>query len=233
MKNILKINIKTILFTILLVDTCFIAIHIVHIVIDRVFPWYQGFLLNNNYALDQDGGYAEIFQYMKELVVVLMLGFLYWRRKAFIYLGWGILFLFLLIDDSLQIHENLGETANKLINITHLGGIRGQDIGEITAIAIMGAFLLSFVLVGYLRSPQPLRKFSNRLVFLLALLIAVGVLVDLVHFMFADSPIWFNFLTIVEDGGEMIAFSLILTYVYSHLQANPHNATPSLSPIDI
>ena len=108
-----------------------------------------------------DGGYAEIFQYMKELAVVLMLSFFYWRRKAFIYLGWGILFLFLLLDDSLQIHENLGETASKLINITYLGGIRGQDIGE------------------------------------------------------------------------MVTFSLILAYVYSHLQANPHNAIPSLSQINI
>ncbi|MEJ2750678.1 MAG: hypothetical protein P8183_22645, partial [Anaerolineae bacterium] len=192
MKNILKSNVKTVLLTLLLVDTLFVIVHVVHILIDRVLPGYHGFLLSDMFALDKDGGYPEIFQYMQELAIVLMLGLLYWRRKFFIYLAWDIFFLFLLLDDSLQFHETLGETVNNLIAFPSIGGIRGQDIGEVMTTAVIGAFLLGVVLYGYLKGSPLLRAFTHRMIVLVGLLIATGVLVDLVHFVFADSPIWFN-----------------------------------------
>jgi hypothetical protein len=88
--------------------------------------------------------------------------------------------------------------------------------------------LLGVVLFGYVKGSQLLRAFTHRMIVLVGLLIATGVLVDLVHFVFADSPIWFNLLTIAEDGGEMYAMSLIVAYVYFHLQTNSARIRPLL-----
>lgn len=220
MKNGHKQKLKTILLTLLLIDSLFIIIHAIHILIDRVLPGYHGALLNDVFALDKDRGYSEIFQYMQELAIVLILGLMYWRRKFFIYLSWNIFFLLLLLDDFFQFHEALGQIGSSLIAIPSFGGIRRQDISEIIAIAIISIFLLGFILFGYLKGSKLLRAFTHRLIALLGLLIFSGVVIDLIHFVFAGSPFWFNFLTIIEDGGEMYAMSLIMAYVYFHQQTN-------------
>lgn len=229
MKNILKLNFKTVLIILLLIDACFVFGHVIHAVIDKVFPSYQGLLLSDNLRLDKEGAFPEIFQYMKETAILLMTALMYWRRKNFIYLAWSFFFLFLLLDDSLQFHEILGRTISNLLNITFIGPIRGQDIGELIAIAIFGIFLLGVIFWGYFNSPKPLRAFSHFMFILLGLLISAGVFTDAVHNMLGTSPIGYGILTLVEDGGEMVVMSLMLVYVYFHLQTRIPSEAKSIS----
>lgn len=58
--------------------------------------------------ITEDQSYAEIFQYIKELWIVLILGFNYWQFKTKVFLVWGLLFNYILLDDSFRIHEIIG-----------------------------------------------------------------------------------------------------------------------------
>src|SRR5690606_28724289 len=59
-------------------------------------------------TLDVDRGYAEFFQYLKLLWACLLLACVGLRSRRWQYLAWVALFGYLLADDSLSLHENLG-----------------------------------------------------------------------------------------------------------------------------
>jgi hypothetical protein len=61
----------------------------------------------------QERGYSEIFQYIKEYWIALLLGALAVRQRSVLYLGWSLLFFYLLLDDSLTIPGNISEIATE------------------------------------------------------------------------------------------------------------------------
>ena len=57
------------------------------------------------FAIDRDGGYGEMFQYIKETWIAMLFFLLAVRERRVLYLGFSMLFLFLFFDDWLQVHE--------------------------------------------------------------------------------------------------------------------------------
>ena len=112
MRETLNLRDKTTTFLLLLLtaDTIFIILHIIHT--------YTDYLGNSNFSIQKDRGYAEIFQYIKEFCIALLLLYLAIKRRNLLYLSWSALFGYVLLDDFLKIHERAGVRASVYFNFS-------------------------------------------------------------------------------------------------------------------
>ena len=165
--------------------------------------------------LTEDWSYAEVFQYIKELWIVLILGFISWQRKSFLLIAWALLFSYLLMDDSLSIHEVMGSRISILLQFQDTFGLRAVDFGEVLVSATVAIAFLIVISWAYFRSSSTDRKYSQFLTFFLLALAITGVFFDLIHVVVSNN-LYFNFIfALLEDGGEQIIMSFALSFVYA------------------
>lgn len=227
-----KLNQKSLLILLVTIDLLFIILYIFYKIDDNILGNHSTFLLSHNFSISRDGSYSEIFQYVKEGAITIMLFELFTRKREVIYLAWGTTFSYLLLDDSLQLHERLGLLIGRTLEFSPMIGLRTRDFGELTVSAIAGIFLLSFIAFGYYLSQSTQRKISQHLLFLLLALAFFGIIIDMVHAMVRLDMLW-KILAVVEDGGEMVIMSIVVWYVFGlfsprgqkHGAVTDHNKT--------
>lgn len=125
----------------------------------------------------------------------------------------------MLLDDSVRIHEVMGSVIDNQFFLTSSLplNLRGQDFGELITITLIGSvFLLLFIKCFY-KSKQAIKNISFNLASLVILLLFFGVFIDMAHSAFPT----FRGMTTLEDGGEMIAMSLIYWYSFNVFKHNP------------
>lgn len=74
------------LFLCLATDAGFILVHISY--------RQLGLLDNPLFSIEDDRGYAEVFQYIKEYWTVLLLGLTALQKRSLLYLSWASFFLY-------------------------------------------------------------------------------------------------------------------------------------------
>ncbi|MCF6252358.1 MAG: hypothetical protein L3J75_13985 [Methylococcaceae bacterium] len=197
-----------------LIDCIFVLLHGI----------YKLHLISNPlFSIERELGYAEVFQYIKELSIMLLLLKLARNRKQIIFFAWSLLFLYFLLDDSFQIHENLGSFLAHYLEFQPMFYLRAQDFGELSVSMFFGVLLFSFIGGGYLFSDSKAKQVSKYLFILVMYLAFFGVFVDMLHIAIPwGKSIW----GLIEDAGEMVVMSIIVWYVYKQEQ------TPSESIID-
>lgn len=200
-------NIRIILVLLLLTDFVFILLHIFY-----SFSIIEG---DSRLSIKKDLGYAEIFQYIKEFWVFVLLLLLFINRRKLVYFSWSLLYLYLLIDDSLRIHENLGKFLVKYFDIQPFLKIRAKDFGELGVSLFFGSILFTFLIITHLKSDSIAKKASKLLFKLTLMLVFFGVFIDTIHIVVPHSQWIFG---LIEDGGEMISVSLILWYSFDQYQ---------------
>jgi len=193
-------------FLLLLVvaDCGFIFLHILLI---------TGVLDSPLLSLGHDRGYSEIFQYIKEFWIIALLLIVLTKTRTTGYGVWALLFLYLLLDDALQLHETFGVYLANRIDLNSIVGLRIQDFGELAISATAAALLLMSLILPYLRGAPAFRQTTKHLLLLILSLAFFGVFVDMLHVMFRSWNIA-AFLEVVEEGGEMLVVSVIVWYVY-------------------
>jgi hypothetical protein len=177
---------------------------------------------NDLFSLAVDGGYAEVFQYLKEFSVAIALLLLFGRTREGVYGAWALLFTYLLFDDALTIHETAGKVVAAHLTDVQGFAFRAQDFGELTVSALAGLVFLGLIGAFYVRSSEGARDVSKDLAVLVGLLVFFGVCLDLAHL--ALEAMHVRALTIVEDGGEMIAMSIAVSYVVHLVGDRKHAA---------
>ena len=195
------------LILLLLADIVFMLIHII---------LYKIMHLGHDPLLSivEDKGYSEVFQYIKEFWIAMILLILALKKKHLIYLSWSLLFLYLLLDDSAQIHENVGSYLVTEFDIQPLFGLRAQDFGELGVSLFFAGILFSFIAISFYFSNKFAKKISIHLFLMVMVLAFFGVVLDMVH-MFFNQEMWSNAIfELLEDGGEMIIMSIIVWYVF-------------------
>ena len=161
--------------------------------------------------IDRDASYAEVFQYLKEVWIAALLGLLALRHRRFIYLAWSVVFLYFFLDDALEIHENFAKVLIDTFDISAYGRMRAQDFGELGTTLMFGSVLFLMVGGAYLYGRVREKRMTVHLLLLVGLLAFFGVAVDTLHSILTwGRSTW----AIIEDGGEMIAMSLIFCYVF-------------------
>ncbi len=191
-------------------DFLFIAFHSLAFLT----PYFNNPLI----SLEQDQGYPEVYQYIKWLWIILLLIFTSIKRRSLYFSAWVFVFVYLLLDDSLEIHERVGALFEESLSLVPPLGLRLQDIGELALAGMAGLVLLFFISLAYRHGPPTFKKMTIDMLLLIFALAFFGVIVDMLHVItyMADQISWkvSAILAVVEDGGEMIVASLILYYVF-------------------
>lgn len=195
-----------ILRLLLAADILFIALHTI-----RFFkPPFPG----KFYSLGRETGYPEMYQNVKWLLIVILLIHVSKIRRSLSYPVWGLVFAYLFLDDTFQIHEKVGKYLADNFNFSPAFGLRPQDFGELAVSAVAVMILSPLVTWVYMNGDQAFKKVSRDLLMLILALVFFGIGVDLVHSAMAQiREVNFILLTI-EEGGEMFVASLILCYVF-------------------
>lgn len=167
---------------------------------------YYSYIANNF-------SYGETYQYIKCLFLCIITIKLFMRLSQPILLLWAAIFLYILLDDSLEIHELLG---GKLATLSFVGN---KTLGEFLVFTAIGIILLLpvFILHGKLRQKYMI-IFDQDMAILFILLVLAGVGVDVLHDFTISGTFERGILTLMEDGGEMVALSLIVWYVFNFYQ---------------
>lgn len=203
-----------ILVLLILADICFIFLSIIHETFN--------FLNDANWSITKDRGFAEIFQYIKEAWIFIILFFCWIRSFTLLYFSWTFLFFYILIDDSLQIHERFGSKLASFFDFQPAFGLRSIDFGELIIYLVSFSLIILLLAISFYKSSLEERKISKNLFFLLAGLAFFGIFLDfldvIVNYMEYHSITIFT--ETVEDGGEMLMISIITYYV---LNLDPQN----------
>ncbi|MGC1514359.1 MAG: hypothetical protein WA810_02185 [Maribacter sp.] len=202
----------------LLLDVCFIAIHIL-----VFFLYYIGQIddyRNYNFLdVTNDGSLAEFFQYLKYFFVLIMLVHLVYSKKRYPYISWFLLFAFFLLDDSLSLHETFGEVLVDAFNFQPMFGLRDLDFGELTFILSVGLILLSGLIIALIKGDSVFRKRTIDLLLLLLFFTYFGVGFDMLHVFLGENPRVAFIIGIIEDGGEMVTMSVMVWYILYFLSS--------------
>lgn len=160
--------------------------------------------------LTRDRGYAEVFQYVKEFWIVLLLAGTAARSGDRLLWLWSALFVYVLCDDALRWHETMGAWISDHGQFVALLGTRARDYGELTFFSSVGSVVAGLLGVMLWRGRDKVTAAHLDLLLLFGLLVFFGVGIDWLHAI-ADSY-GMRGTGLLEDGGEMIAMSLILAY---------------------
>lgn len=173
-----------------------------------------GVSLGQTFVLSHDGSAPELYQYCKELTLLVLFFFAFLRERNVLYMAWTCLFGYLFLDDALMIREWLGNVFAGAFITQGMFGLSTNDLGELLALAMFGALLLPFFVMAHASSDQAARKTTWLLLPWLALLMLWGGVFDMVHSLFAKQPMLDILLGFTEDGGEMIVMSFMVWVVY-------------------
>ncbi len=192
--------------TLILITIGFIIVHLFHT--------YYGVPASDMFDLEIDNNYPEFFLYLQELAIAILLVLMYRRSGFLVYLAWGLIFTYILLDDSLLVHERIGVYLVDRFNVQNNFGVRGRDITEVIVQLFFGVPLIGFMAwAHFYRSDSFARIVSTWLFALLALLVSFAIVLDWFHvkIMVIDlKPV----LGTIEDGAEMFVLTGILWYVF-------------------
>lgn len=201
---------RTLLLLLIAADLAFIVLHVIYV--------QTGLLRGRPFSLEADNGLPEAYQYVKQFWVAVCMAALYRRSRAIVYLGWSIVFAFLLLDDAFQFHEHVGKWLGAEYALPVAFGLRPDDIGELMFAASIGGVTMLLIGFGFWRGDADARSLTRDMVLLLVALAALGVGVDVLHVItYFKAPLLAQVLLIVEDGGEMIVVSIMAAYMFNAL----------------
>lgn len=210
------------LFILLVIaDLAFILLHVLYV--------YTDLLPSNMYSLARDRGYAEFFQYVKELWLTILLLLLGIKRRRGVFWVFSLFFLYALFDDSFEFHELFGNFLADFLSIQPALGLRPVDFGELIVSVVFGLLFAIPLLLFYLLSDRPVRKITHAMLGLIAVLAGFGILMDMVGILVKDIAAR-RVLVILEEGGEMLVMSVITWFVFRLPLFNDPDQPASLEP---
>lgn len=158
------------------------------------------------FDLGSDGSLPELFNYGMLFLSAIILMAVYFETGSRAAALSGTVMAFAWFDDSAQYHERMGRLISKSLDISPTLGLRAADIGELLAWTFIVIVLASMVIWSrkniIIGDKKVLVLVSAPL---LALILSGGVF-DMVNIIF-DGPVSNVFLTVIEDGGEMLAIA--------------------------
>lgn len=198
---------NSILKVLLIIDVLFIIGHC----IIALFGNYQPRI----FLVDTEHGYPEIFQYIKYLVLILIAGYFIFIKKRYSYFTWFILFTILLLDDSLRFHERAGEFIANYMGYTPAFGLRDVDFGEITYAFLVSNVIFICSIIALRKNSKKTKKTFLDISLLFGFFLFFGIGVDMIHSMVENVYILSAVVALIEDGGEMIALSVLVWYFFN------------------
>lgn len=122
-------------------------------------------------------------------------------------------FVWIIIDDSFELHENWGGALSDRFAIPHMLGVRGHDIGELMAWGLMGLPVLIALVFAWWFSSVHARRQAWVVIAGIALIAVFAAGVD----MLTQASYWWGWtvrqrylLDLAESAGELASISVIM-----------------------
>lgn len=163
--------------------------------------------------IDRDWSLGEVFNYFKWLALIGTSLALFYRKKSPIFLAIAIVCVVALLDDSLQLHESF---SGPLTDALAFGWNWPRGTGELVFMAATGMLIAGPLIYGWRRSSHKVREQIVPLLTLFGGAIFCAGGIDFLHGQMtavAPNSIKAGILGIIEDGGEMVFLSLMVSYV--------------------
>jgi hypothetical protein len=164
-----------------------------------------------NMAVDRSFG--EISNYLKfiAMAAILILAPGPGRRAR---LGLAYCLIVLLLDDSQKLHEAGGSLVRLFFFPPELQlSSSAVVVGELIAWAVLGSLCLLFLAFALWGAAAAERQLAMGILFRIGLIALFAVGVDIIHHLFPQGGVLPRSFPLVEDGGEMLAISVLLAYV--------------------
>lgn len=218
---------QRVFFLLLALDTLFIGLHMARSLgrnLDSRFAAFD----NDGFAIDLDGSYSELYQQAKIALIAVLLTRVAFKTEARVYLGLAAVFACVAIDDALGLHE---QTGLWLSGLTGAVGAGAGTLAELFLLGIVGTALLALLAAAAIASSPEHRRYAFLFAVPLAAFVFFGGVMDLVH---AIGSEWFPganlILTIIEDGGEMLAMTAAFALAWSFVRQSPKAPAISKDP---
>ncbi len=157
---------------------------------------------------------AESYQYVKEFWIILLLTYIFVKKRNLLFLVFSLVFVYIFADDVMMIHEKLGTNLQTYIYYPQMFGLREQDLGELTVYAFFGLIFFIILAFAYYRASDELRMIGLKLFLLLFAFALFGGGVDIGDSIFRDYEQLTRVMRVLEDGGELIVMSFMCWYVF-------------------
>ncbi|MEI4197902.1 hypothetical protein [Roseovarius sp. E0-M6] len=170
-----------------------------------------------SFQLNAETGLASIWNYGKLMVSTAALVLIWKRERGVSLIIMTGLFLFLLLDDYYEIHDHVARALGEQISITALHSLHPQNRGELFVYSVILAIAAPLLWLAVRRVTPPSRAFVGALAAGVIMIGLFGVAVDVLHGALdamlggvsdVIGKIFNRLMTILEDGGEMIAMSV-------------------------
>lgn len=181
----------------------------------------------------RDGTLIEWAGYIQLGTAAIVLMVFAIRRKLPLYLAWSLVFLVLMLDDSLRLHENVGHFLVRTAHVPSVFGLRPNDVGELISWAFFGTVLGIMLVVTHLRSSKAARRDSWIFLGLTAILACFAVVLDMLEIAVWDllPLIGHGLITLTETAGELVAMTFILVRVLYLARQHVVVTLPRLEPV--
>lgn len=172
--------------------------------------------------IGRDWSIGEILGYAKWLFLIAVMLMAYRRSSYLIFIGMAFLFAVVLIDDSMQLHENYNgwTTALGFVDQTQ------SALREVIFFGALGLIVAGPLLLGWFRAAKSVRRQILPLLILFGGIAACGVGVDFLHTALPDRSISAGLAGALEDGGEMMFLSAMVGYAAGTFCRSPETAKP-------
>lgn len=218
----------TFLALLLATDALLIVGHLIFMVMHLV-VWDTPGLLDNipsDFSIVMERGFAETFQYIKTYWLVLMFLWLAMKTREAGYVAWAVAFLYIGLDDLLEIHEEVGYSISVRYAYPELLGQRPRDLGELTVFAVVATALFCLLAIAYFTGSDRFKHTSRTLIRLVALFALFGIVVDALHIVFLERSAG-AFFGLIEDGGESLVLSVIAWHLWQLVNSPQYTAPAS------
>lgn len=194
-----------ILYSLLAIDFVFISLHALQSL---------GYLSDPNFSVTKRFGYGESFMYLNELFIAGCFLWLSLKFKRTLFYCWTTVFTYVLLDDSLDIHETLGYKIGAFLDQSmNLPAGSGGEAGEMIVFGFFGLILFIPLFISYFRTTNKHIKVATQdLLVLFAGILFFGIGVDILNDSFATGTFLNGFFGLLEDAGEMVMVSLTAWY---------------------
>lgn len=191
-------------------DALFILLHLGNCLASPL--GFEGSMLADpRFALTFRGGYGEVFSFAQLFILTGILARTGLWTKQPVYLSWTVIYFFVLIDDSFNIHGYLGGLLAPSLPIAEVVGLTPQHAGELLSWLGIGCFAAAGLIQASSHTQIEHRRICQPLYWTFGLLLFFAVGMDTVHQAFGPlRALVDGLLSMVEEGGEMVAVSLTI-----------------------
>ncbi|QFT78927.1 hypothetical protein [Erythrobacter sp. THAF29] len=161
-------------------------------------------LLPVQFFLSQDGSFGEYLEYTLTAASAVMLFALWLRSRALVYLTNALLFVWLTLDNWMQIHEELGQALAPSLPASTGLPVESHHLVEAGLFGAVGLVWLSGLATALRSADKREAVYALMLAGCIGLAAVFGVFVDLLTVWDDPDVMRQQFLAFVEDGGEFV-----------------------------